>query len=130
MRPLILEFVQSEKRNNVEQILFEYNKELNLNVVKKVDNALIPFVEYSSQKFELATRTDIKSESPDDNINYNLQTQTRVMNEALDEINPELEMMTATAVKSEADEELNSLFLATLTKQNSEQSDDNDFDYN
>lgn len=150
MRPLILDFAQPLNNNDKDvKSPYLYDEELNLNVIRNCSSR-VPFVEINSRKLELITATAKRREASDDDcVQYYLQTETRVKNESIDEISHTLELttrtnviresnddsigyelQTQTFVEKDAVDESHCLLLSTITKVKSEQSDDNDFDYN
>ncbi|OBY65975.1 hypothetical protein [Polaribacter vadi] len=68
MKPLILEFTESPKLQNIDYSLIEYSKEKNLSVLK---NTTIPAISYVSMDTETFTKTS--GEPSDSDNDYRLK---------------------------------------------------------
>lgn len=103
MRPLILDYALPMKENNY--IIYEYDRELSLNVVKD-QVPKIPFIDLSEETV-LLTNTRVSREQ-NDSLHHLLEfgRKTEVKRERDDQhISPYLELVKKTFVKRERDDE-------------------------
>ncbi|WP_057938799.1 hypothetical protein [Algoriphagus resistens] len=103
MKPLLLDFAETRKEGPQPHYFYDADKSLN---VVEVNGERIPFIEASTDEIILLTKTKVRSEADDDQMNLiELETKTRVKQEADDESPAFLELQTKTLVKQESDDE-------------------------
>lgn len=103
MKSLILDFA-IERKGEI-KIVYEYDFFESLNVIT-VDNKTKPFIDSSAEDISLLTKTKVKSESDDNDIDMlELKTKTEVNQERDDDYNMLLELKTKTFTQRERDDE-------------------------
>jgi len=110
MKPLIFDFALHRRKEQAPK--FEYDYELNLNVIRRKDYK-IPFVNTGHSSLELMTKTkEIPREDDDENpSSLELLTKTYVEKERDDEDDSiMLELMTKTKIDRERDDEDDTIY--------------------
>ncbi len=103
MKPLILDY--TEKRKGEVNRIYNYDFQESLNVIE-INGKKKPFIDSKKEDISLLTKTKVRNESDDEEINLlELQTITEVKQERDDTTHSLLELQTKTLVKQERDDE-------------------------
>lgn len=103
MKPLILD--HAIQRKDTEESYFIYDYSMSLNVVN-LDGRTIPFIALNNTEIQLLTKTKVKRESDDEDINVlELDTKTEKSRERDDIDNSLVELFTKTFVDKEKDDD-------------------------
>lgn len=103
MRPLILDYATNRK--DILEPKYSYDNTRSLNTIN-VNCKTIPFIDSTSNEISLLTKTKVKRESDDEDINLlELKTKTEIRRERDDENHSLIELKTKTFVSREQDDE-------------------------